>query len=38
MVKVFVPSGQVSQGKVTVTGGDAHHLRSVLRKNRAIRF
>ncbi|HKM18049.1 MAG: 16S rRNA (uracil(1498)-N(3))-methyltransferase [Firmicutes bacterium] len=32
MVKVFVPSGQVSQGKVTVTGGDAHHLRSVLRK------
>lgn len=32
MVKIFVSSRQIEQDQVTVTGSDAHHLRSVLRK------
>lgn len=32
MIKVFVTPQQINQGTVVITGGDAHHLRSVLRK------
>lgn len=32
MVKVFISAEQINQGRAAVTGGDAHHLRAVLRK------